>query len=198
MRTTNPWLMLFAAWQACSLAALGDDASDLVRHAESFEQTRRAGDWETLRRLVHLDASSLDAKGRELRRLRKDLQSESKRIQEDPASDQTLLRIVQRDVVLHGDAAIVTEMIGAVMGAGENTVVPLRRTLVWIRSDHNGTLAHLHASPYARWEPSITAFEAQDTQDFPEASTFTLTEDTIQVTTSELKCFSSTTSQEIH
>jgi lysophospholipase L1-like esterase len=140
------------------MGVFGDDVEEVTHVAESLERTRLTGDFESSKTLILSTASTFNGEGRELG----PLHDEMSRATTGSREPSQAVRVVHRHVAVHGDAAIVTEIVGADLHAAGQRISPLRRTIVCVRGPDGWRIAHTHASPYSRWEPSIIAFETQD------------------------------------
>ena len=141
---------------------IADDVDEVTRLSASFESARMAGDLEAAAGLLLPQASSLNALGRDRTSLLDELRGAARRLQQSKGQKLESVRVVQREVAIHGDTAVVTELLGADAGLQDQHVEPERRTIVWARAAGAWKVAHVHSSAYARWEPAIAAYEQFD------------------------------------
>ncbi len=137
----------------------------LLSLASELEAARLVGDVEAIKRLTLADALSISESGGDPTHILADVEATARHLSEGKVSNPSTF-VAERDVQIHSGGAVVTELVRV---TGNRPQPPIRRSLFWVRDGESWKLAHMHASPYLRWESSIAAFEAADQQDQPRA-----------------------------
>ena len=161
-------------WALLSSMALGQSALnvELDRVADlsaAFESARVNVDHAVAKVLVMPEALAFHADGRAARPLLGGIEYRAGR-KKKPGPFEPV-RVLEREVTLTNNIAIVNELLGAARDvATDQKVVPRRRTVTWLNSDMGWHVAALHSSEYSPWEKSITAYEDQDVEAMPQAN----------------------------
>ncbi len=159
-----PWALALALVAICQ-EIHADDAATLISLSTAFETARVSGDVESAKRLTIADARWIVESDKDASLILSDVEATSRRLSEGKGEPSDSF-VAERNVEIFGDSAVVTELVRVTKGP------PIRRSAFWVHDagTHDaGTwkIAHVHMSPYLRWESAISAFETADQKDPP-------------------------------
>ncbi len=163
------WTSVVLALAVLTRPAEAQTPAQIEQLSEAFEAARIAGDDGACQALLLDGATAFDLEGNACGLLSRELSSAAARQRQSGSPRLEPVRVVRRQVALQPGGAVVTELIGASDDvAPGDIIVPRRRTIVWMLSQDQWKIGHLHTSPYTRWEKAITGYEQRDAQAPPE------------------------------
>lgn len=140
-----------------------NESSELLSLSIEFESARVSGDVEAAKRLILPGAHWIKDLASETVLILPDIEAVSRQLSNGAVETDDSF-VAERSVEIHGASAIVTELVRV---TSKKPQPPLRRSIVWVREADGWKIAHIHMSPYLRWEAAIAEFEIADRQDPP-------------------------------
>ena len=145
---------------AQSLAKENPEEARVRDLADEFESARVNADYAKAKVLVSPHAKATLRDGR-VAPLLAGIQNLSARKKTQGPSEP--VRVVEREVTILDQVAIVNELLGATRDVPtEKKVVPQSRTTTWMKGTDGWRVVSMHTSDYGRWEKSISAFEVAE------------------------------------
>lgn len=159
-------LLVLVTACACEVpvATAQDGENDIATVSQAFNAAWLARDANAARKYLAADARFFSANGGDL----SDIYGTMWHMNRSLKNAKSVETIIDREVKTFGTTTIVTQTARVDHRVGErDTSSAQRQTQIWTRKDDAWKLAHLHVSPYSRFEKDIAAFEKADRASAP-------------------------------